>query len=110
MNLVAKEFVSARDDERGVLVLSQFAGAAQQLRGALVVDPCASTSALALWPRRWRCRDMEQASRMRVLRANVETFDASWWADALLQDAMGARRDVPSVARRKSRPAVPISA
>ncbi len=39
MNLVAKEFVAARDDERGVLVLSQFAGAARELHEALIVNP-----------------------------------------------------------------------
>ena len=39
MNLVAKEFVSARDDDRGVLILSQFAGAARELTGALIVNP-----------------------------------------------------------------------
>ena len=41
MNLVAKEFVSARDDERGMLVLSQFVGTAQQLCAALLVNPYA---------------------------------------------------------------------
>ena len=39
MNLVAKEFVAARDDERGVLVLSQFTGAARELTEALIVNP-----------------------------------------------------------------------
>ncbi len=39
MNLVAKEFVAARDDERGVLVLSQFTGAARELPEAIIVNP-----------------------------------------------------------------------
>ena len=39
MNLVAKEFVAARDDEEGVLILSQFAGASRELRDALIVNP-----------------------------------------------------------------------
>src|SRR5207302_5860865 len=39
MNLVAKEFVSARDDERGVLILSQFTGAARELPEAIIVNP-----------------------------------------------------------------------
>ena len=39
MNLVAKEFVAARDDEQGVLLLSRFAGAARELSGAIVVNP-----------------------------------------------------------------------
>ena len=39
MNLVAKEFVASRTDENGVLILSRFAGASQELRDALVVNP-----------------------------------------------------------------------
>ena len=39
MNLVAKEFVAARDDEHGVLILSQFAGASRELSEALIVNP-----------------------------------------------------------------------
>jgi trehalose-6-phosphate synthase len=53
MNLVAKEFVAARDDERGVLILSQFTGAARELPEALIVSPydadqCAAALHLAL--------------------------------------------------------------
>ena len=87
MNLVAKEFVSARGDERGVLVLSQFAGAAQQLRAAVLVNPLridqsaeAIANALGMPP-------IEQAKRMRLLRANVASFDASWWARQMVDDA-----------------------
>jgi trehalose 6-phosphate synthase len=87
MNLVAKEFVSARDDERGVLVLSQFAGAAQQLRAAVLVNPnridqCAEALATAL-----QMPPIEQVKRMRILRDNVTAFDASWWAKQLVNDA-----------------------
>ena len=39
MNLVCKEFVAARDDEQGVLILSRFAGAARELTEALIVNP-----------------------------------------------------------------------
>jgi trehalose-6-phosphate synthase len=39
MNLVCKEFVASRDDERGVLILSRFAGAARELSEALIVNP-----------------------------------------------------------------------
>ena len=53
MNLVAKEFVAARDDEQGVLILSQFAGASRELPEALIVNPydadqCAAALHLAL--------------------------------------------------------------
>src|SRR5258706_9050643 len=65
MNLVAKEFVASRDDERGVLVLSQFTGASRELPEALIVNPydidqCAAAvkAALTMPPR-------EQRDRMR---------------------------------------------
>ena len=87
MNLVAKEFVAARRDERGVLVLSEFAGAARQLRAAVLVNPtridqCAEAISTALL-----MPPIEQAKRMRVLRANVLSFDASWWARQIVDDA-----------------------
>ena len=88
MNLVAKEFVCARDDERGVLVLSQFAGAAQQLRAALVVNPYAVDESADVLAEALCMSDAEQSKRMRLMRANVVAFDASWWAHQLIHDAM----------------------
>jgi trehalose 6-phosphate synthase len=102
--------VSARSDERGVLVLSRYTGASQQLRGALVVDPCEVDDGAGALARALAMPVWEQASRMRLLRTTVKAFDASWWADHLLNDAMRARHDVPAVAWRKAPPAVPISA
>jgi trehalose 6-phosphate synthase len=105
MNLVAKEFVSARSDERGVLVLSQFAGAGRQLRAALLVNPLriaqsadAIAQALCMPP-------IEQAKRMRVLRDNVRSFDASWWARQMINDArMLQSGDVDAIAESAKHP------
>ena len=88
MNLVAKEFVCARDDQRGVLVLSQFAGAAQQLRAALLVNPSDVDTSAGVLAEALGMSIAEQSKRMRLLRANVATFDASWWARQLVRDAM----------------------
>jgi trehalose 6-phosphate synthase len=88
MNLVAKEFVAAREDERGVLVLSQFAGAAQQLRAALIVNPCRVDQSAAALAEALEMPAAEQSIRMRLLRAHVAKFDASWWAQQMVQDAM----------------------
>jgi trehalose 6-phosphate synthase len=91
MNLVAKEFVAARDDNQGVLVLSRFTGAARQLTDALLVNPHAiddSAQALA------RALDMtreEQASRMRAMRAVVAEFNAYRWVVEMLTDAARLR-------------------
>jgi trehalose 6-phosphate synthase len=88
MNLVAKEFVCARDDERGVLVLSQFTGAARQLGAALVVNPYAVDESADVLAQALCMSDAEQSKRMRLMRRVVEKFDTYWWADRLLHDAL----------------------
>ena len=92
MNLVAKEFVAARTDERGALLLSRFAGAAQELVGALLINPYDIDSvadgiadALTLSPD-------EQRRRMRLLRSQVATHNVFRWAGNLLQAAASVRR------------------
>jgi len=87
MNLVAKEFVCARSDRRGVLVLSRFAGAAQQLGEAVIVDPYQIGRSAEALGAALRMPQREQAARMGRLRENVSTFDSRWWADQLLRDA-----------------------
>ena len=92
MNLVAKEFVSARDDERGVLVLSQFTGAARELPEAIIVNPydtdqCAAALHLAL-----SMPAGEQRTRMRLMRGLIREFNVYRWAGRMLLDAAGMRR------------------
>ena len=92
MNLVAKEFVAARDDEQGVLVLSQFTGAARDLTEALIVNPydlgqASDALALAL-----RMPPDEQRERMRSMRAFVSEFNVYRWAGRMLVDAARVRR------------------
>ncbi len=91
MNLVAKEFVAARDDEHGVLVLSQFTGASRELTEALAVNPydidaAATTLGAAL--------DMPtnvQQERMRALRRQVAEFNVYRWAGGMIEDAARLR-------------------
>ncbi len=92
MNLVAKEFVAARDDERGVLILSQFTGAARELPEALIVNPydadqCAAALHLAL-----TMPAAEQRDRMRLMRGLVAEFNVFRWAGRMLLDAAAMRR------------------
>ncbi len=92
MNLVAKEFVAARDDERGVLILSEFTGAARELPEALIVNPydadqCAAALHLAL-----SMPDIEQRDRMRLMRGLVAEFNVFRWAGRMLLDAATKRR------------------
>ncbi len=91
MNLVAKEFVAARDDLQGVLVLSQFTGAARELTEALVVNPydleeCSNALAAAL-----RMPAAEQQVRMRAMRSLVAHFNVYRWAGEMLVDAARLR-------------------
>jgi trehalose 6-phosphate synthase len=87
MNLVAKEFVAARDDLAGVLVLSANAGASQQLEGALIVDPYAMDESAVVLARALRMPGSEQSARMRAMRAVVAQFNSYWWVGRMLEDA-----------------------
>jgi trehalose 6-phosphate synthase len=92
MNLVAKEFVAARDDEHGVLVLSRFTGAAQDLTEALLVNPYDIEEASLALDAALRMPAEEQRSRMRALRSYVSEFNVYWWAGQMLLDAARLRR------------------
>ena len=92
MNLVAKEYVAARDDERGVLVLSQFTGAANELYEALIVNPYhVEQTAEALY-QGLTMPEYEQQERMRSMRAQVRDFNVYRWAGRMLLDAARVRQ------------------
>jgi trehalose 6-phosphate synthase len=106
MNLVAKEFAAAREDERGVLVLSRFTGAAREMTEALVVNPydleeasSALAAALSMSPE-------EQRERMRSMRAFVSEFNVYRWAGRMLVDAARLRRRERLTWRLADRPRV----
>ncbi|WP_316309920.1 trehalose-6-phosphate synthase, partial [Clavibacter michiganensis] len=93
MNLVAKEYVATRADNRGVLVLSEFTGAADELRQALRVNPHdieglkdAIVDAIEM-PR------AEQGKRMRALRKRVLENDVTVWSQSFLRALENAGRD-----------------
>lgn len=99
MNLVAKEFVAARDDEHGVLVLSRFAGAAQELHDALLVNPYHTAQLARALHRALDMPAAEQRQRMRALRATVQFANVHRWAANMLLDA-AALREARSPARQ----------
>ncbi|HEX2880535.1 MAG TPA: trehalose-6-phosphate synthase, partial [Polyangiaceae bacterium] len=80
MNLVAKEFVAARDDERGTLVLSQFTGAARDLTEALIVNPYDVRQAGDALAAALRMPASEQRERIRSMRRVVSEFNVYRWA------------------------------
>lgn len=85
MNLVAKEFVSARDDEKGVLVLSQFAGAARELRDALIINPYSGEQTANSIYTALRMKREEQTRRMRRMRDIVGGYNIYRWSAELLK-------------------------
>jgi trehalose 6-phosphate synthase/phosphatase len=94
MNLVAKEFVASRPDEDGVLVLSEFAGAASELREALLVNPFDVEQTAEMYARALALPVEERQARMRTLRRRVFTCDVEWWSRAFLdalEEASAAR-------------------
>jgi trehalose 6-phosphate synthase len=92
MNLVAKEFVAARDDEQGVLLLSQFTGAARDLTEALIVNPYDLHQAADAMATALRMPPEEQRERMRSMRRLISEFNVYRWAGRMLVDAAELRR------------------
>lgn len=96
MNLVAKEFVAARDDEQGVLILSRFTGAARELRDAVLVNPYdiertadAIRYALEMEPE-------ERSARMQRMRKIVKEGNIYRWAGTLIGDLCEVRLKIPA--------------
>ena len=111
MNLVAKEFVAARDDEQGVLILSRFTGAARELRDALLVNPYdiertadAVRYALEMEPE-------ERSARMRRMRKIVKEGNIYRWAGNLIGDLCEVRLKIPADPRAVTQvgPPLPIT-
>src|SRR2546422_728514 len=84
MNLVAKEFVAARTDEDGVLVLSEFAGAAAELAEALHVNPYDVDRTSEIYYHALRLPAEERRARMLGLRRRVTTYDVEHWVRSFL--------------------------
>ena len=103
MNLVAKEFVAARDDERGVLVLSHFTGAARELTDALIVNPYDLDEAASALAAAINMPPEEQRDRMRSMRAFVAEYNVYRWAGRMLVDAARLRRRDRQSNRRSGR-------
>jgi trehalose 6-phosphate synthase len=92
MNLVCKEFVAARDDCRGVLILSQFTGAAKELTEALIVNPYDLRQASDAMAAALTMPLDEQQERMMSMRSIVADLNVYRWAGRMLIDAAQLRR------------------
>ena len=90
MNLVAKEYAACRFDERGALVLSEFAGAADELRRAVLVNPHDINGLKAGIVAALRMPEAEQRQRMRAMRKVVFRNDVARWSSDFLRSVEGA--------------------
>ena len=87
MNLVCKEFVAARDDRQGVLILSRFAGASREMVEALIVNPYHVEETADALHRAATMPVAEQRERMASLRSTIREFNVFRWAGRMLADA-----------------------
>ncbi|HSA66889.1 MAG TPA: trehalose-6-phosphate synthase [Methyloceanibacter sp.] len=107
MNLVAKEFVAARDDEQGVLILSSFAGASRELSEALIVNPYDAAAMASTLERALLMPKQEQRDRMRLMRELIRERNVYRWAAQMLMDASRLRKRERIRAKRKERAFAP---
>jgi trehalose 6-phosphate synthase len=91
MNLVAKEFVQARDDEGGALILSQFTGAARELKDALIVNPYDIVQTAEAVRQALEMPPAERAQRMRAMRETLKDRNIYKWAADLVGELTQVR-------------------
>jgi trehalose 6-phosphate synthase len=92
MNLVAKEFIAARQDDSGVLVLSEFTGAADELTDALLVNPHDIDGLKAALLTAAKMRPDAKKKAMSALRRKVKQSDVNRWATGFLADLSGQKK------------------
>jgi len=96
MNLVAKEFLAAREDEQGVLVLSQFTGAARELRDALIVNPYDVEQVADAIRFGLEMEPDDRQMRMQRMRKVVKENNVYRWAGNLITELSDIRVEKPS--------------
>lgn len=95
MNLVSKEYCASQVDEDGVLVLSEFAGAAEQLdRGAVLVNPYDTAQTAQAIRKAVTMAPEERKKRMKAMRQVVSATDVYWWANAFFERAAQRQQKV----------------
>ena len=108
MNLVAKEYVAARGDHGGALVLSEFAGAAAELKQAFLVNPHDIAGVKTQLVRALRMDPAEGAKRMRAMRRHLFKNDLDHWATSFFEALRGQATGQPS-GREVGRASAPLS-
>jgi trehalose 6-phosphate synthase len=91
MNLVAKEYVACRYDDEGALVLSEFAGSADELRQAWLVNPYDINGMKAALLEASEADEKERSRRMRAMRKTIGQNDVNAWARSFLEELASTR-------------------
>ncbi len=91
MNLVAKEYVASREDNRGVLILSLFTGASRELRDAIIVNPYDTQATGEAIAQALEMDVSEMTDRMQRMRKSVSDHNIYWWASSLIGDLCDLR-------------------
>jgi trehalose 6-phosphate synthase len=91
MNLVAKEYVASQYDDAGALVLSEFAGAADELRQAWLINPYDINGMKSALLEAYQADEKELTRRMRAMRKTVRNHDVAAWADSYMSALSEAR-------------------
>ena len=99
MNLVAKEYLACQREKNGVLILSEFAGAAQELPNALIVNPYNVNEVAQAIDQALQLSEEQKQKMVAPMKERVVKYDARYWADAFFQDlaAQADREQLPSL-------------
>jgi trehalose 6-phosphate synthase len=107
MNLVAKEYVAAQDPlDPGVLILSKFAGAAQQLTGAIIVNPNDKVEVAEAIRDALAMNQQERVARWQSMIGPLRDRDVSWWAEAFLKELAADQAEAERVKEEAFGPAL----
>ena len=104
MNLVAKEYAAARQEEQGVLILSRLTGACQELADALMVNPYDTGELAASIHRALTMSPEEKSARMRRMRQVIREHNVYRWAENLIGELAGIRLDHVEMSSAKAAP------
>ncbi|MBZ5514242.1 MAG: trehalose-6-phosphate synthase [Acidobacteriia bacterium] len=102
MNLVAKEYIAARDDEQGALILSRFTGAARELRDAVIVNPYDAEQLAEAIFFALKMDPEERTAKMRRMRRIVREQNIYRWAGDLITELAELRLDTPEPAKGRT--------
>ena len=93
MNLIAKEYVATKTDGKGVLVLSEMAGASKEVREAVIINPNDLDEIAFALKEALEMPEDEQKRRNRIMQSRLKRHDIICWADSFVQDLLAIKNE-----------------